>query len=37
MVIPVPESVVFVCGLFSNISPPSSPFELVELRYIDFK
>jgi hypothetical protein len=34
---PDPVRVVFVCGLFSNISPPSSPFELVELKYIDFK
>ena len=37
MVIPVPESVVFVCGLFSNISQPSSPDEYVALRYGDFK
>ena len=36
MVIPVPAIVVFVCGLFSNISPPSSPVEFVALRYGDF-
>jgi hypothetical protein len=32
MVIPVPEYVAFVAGLFNKISPPSSRFEFEAIK-----